>query len=135
MPEAIVSGKIDAGVLAEPDLSANKDRTRSIGSGDDAISPHTVQTAWYCMRPWLEANKDAARRFVDAIYAAGAWATANPEKAALVLKKYISIDEPRAYAHFSPKQDVAGIQVVLDAAAKYKVLPPITAADFTWDGK
>lgn len=135
VPEAIVAGRIDAGVLAEPDLSANKDRTRSLGSGDDAISPHTVQTAWYCMRPWLDANKDAARRFVDAIYAAGAWATANPEKAALVLKKYIQIDEPRAYAHFSPKQDAPGIQVVFDAAAKYKFLPTISAADFTWDGK
>lgn len=134
VPEAIVSGRIDAGVLAEPDLSANKDRTRSIGSGDDAISPHTVQTVWYCMRPWLEANKDAARRFAAAIYAAGAWATANPEKAAVVLKKYIAIDEPHAYAHFAPKQDVGGIQVVFDAAAKYKFLPPIAAADFTWDG-
>lgn len=132
VPEAIVAGRIDAGVLAEPDLSANKDRTRAIGSGDDAISPHTVQTAWYCMRPWLDANEDAARRFADAVYAGGAWATANPDKAAVVLKKYIGIDEPHAYAHFAPKQDVAGIQVVFDAAAKYKFLPPITATDCVW---
>jgi NitT/TauT family transport system substrate-binding protein len=135
VPESIVSGRLDAGVLAEPDLSAYKDRTRSIGSGDDAISPHTVQTVWYCMRPWLDANKDAARRFVAAIYAGGAWATANPEKAAPILKKYISIDEPHTYARFSTRQDLAGIQVVFDAAAKYKFSPPVTAADFVWDGK
>jgi ABC-type nitrate/sulfonate/bicarbonate transport system substrate-binding protein len=135
VPEAIVSGRIDAGVLAEPDLSANKDRTRSLGSGDDAISAHTIQTAWYCLRPWLDANKDTARRFADAIYAAGDWANKNPEKAALVLKKYIAIDEPHTYAHFAPKQDVAGIQVVFDAAAKYKFMPPISAADCVWDGK
>ncbi|MGA2393829.1 MAG: ABC transporter substrate-binding protein [Candidatus Lustribacter sp.] len=135
VPEAIVSGRIDAGVLAEPELTANKDRTRPIGSGDDAIGPHTVQTVWYCLRPWLDANEDAARRFTDAIYAAGDWATRNPEKAALVLKKYISIDEPRTYARFAPKQDLAGIQVVFDAGAKYKLLPPINAADYVWDGK
>jgi NitT/TauT family transport system substrate-binding protein len=135
VPDAIVSGKIDAGVLAEPYLSQMKDRTRQIGSGDDAIGVHTIQTVWYCMKSWLDANKDTARRFADAMYAAGEWVAKNPEKAALVLKKYIGIDEPHAYAHFSPKQDVAGIQVVFDAAARYKALPPIVAADFVWDGK
>jgi NitT/TauT family transport system substrate-binding protein len=131
VPEAIVSGKIDAGVLAEPYLSAMKDRTRQIGSGDDAIGPHTVQTVWYAMRSWLDANKDTARRFADTMYAAGEWVAKNPEKAAVVLKRYIGIDEPRAYAHSSPKQDVAGIQVVFDAAARYKALPPINATDGT----
>jgi ABC-type nitrate/sulfonate/bicarbonate transport system substrate-binding protein len=115
-------------------LSAAKDRTRSIGSGDDAIGAHTVQTVWYALRPWLEANKDAARRFAAAIYAAGDWATANPEKAAVVLHKYILINEPRAYGRFSTKQDPAGMQVVFDAGAKYKFLPQVNASDFVWDG-
>jgi len=67
--DAIVTGRVDAGVLPEPMLSAAKDRTRSIGSGDDAIGAHTVQTVWYALRSWLENNKDAARRFAAAIYA------------------------------------------------------------------
>jgi ABC-type nitrate/sulfonate/bicarbonate transport system substrate-binding protein len=132
--DAIVTGRVDAGVLPEPMLSAAKDRTRAIGSGDDAIGAHTVQTVWYALRPWLDANKDAARRFAAAIYAAGDWATANPEKAAVILHKYISINEPRAYGRFSTKQDVAGMQAVFDAGAKYKFLPQVYAADFVWDG-
>jgi NitT/TauT family transport system substrate-binding protein len=132
--DAIVTGRVDAGVLPEPMLSAAKDRTRSIGSGDDAIGAHTVQTVWYALRPWLEANKDAARRFAAAIYASGDWATANPEKAAVVLHKYILINEPRAYGRFSTKQDPAGMQVVFDAGAKYKFLPQVNASDFVWDG-
>ena len=43
----------------------------TIAHDDDAIGAHTVQTVWYALRPWLDANKDAARRFAAAIYAAG----------------------------------------------------------------
>lgn len=132
---ALTAGRLDAAVLAEPQLSAARDRTRSLGSGDDAIGEHSVSTIWYALRSWLDANKATARTFADAVYAAGAWANANPEKAALVLHKYIGLDEPRALAHFAPRQDAAGLQVLFDAAAKYRFIPPVVATDFVWDGK
>ena len=80
---------------------------------------------------WLS---QVVKQLAAAIYAAGDWATANPEKAAVILHKYISINEPRAYGRFSTKQDVAGMQAVFDAGAKYKFLPQVYAADFVWDG-
>jgi NitT/TauT family transport system substrate-binding protein len=133
--EAVASGRVDAAELPEPELSAASDRTRKIGSGDDALGAFSIHTVWYTRRSWLDANKDAAQRFVAAIYAAGAWATANPDKAGLVLQKYLGVKEPRAYARFAPKANLAGIQAIYDAGAKYKFLPPINAAEFVWDGK
>jgi NitT/TauT family transport system substrate-binding protein len=135
IPDALAQGRVDAALLQEPALSAAADRVRSIGNAEDAIARVSVQTAWYALRPWLDANKDAARRFADAIYAAGSWAMANPEKAALVLDKYLGIKEPRAFGRFATKPDLPSIQVVLDVGAKYKLVPPVNAAEFVWDGK
>ena len=133
--DAIVSGRVDAAQLPQPQLSNVADRTRAIGSGDDALGAFTIHTVWYTRREWLDANKDTAKRFVAAIYAAGAWATASPDKAALVLQKYLGVSLTRAYARFASKPDLAGIQAIYDAGAKYKFIPPINAADFVWDGK
>ena len=139
MVDAIAAGRVDAAVLIEPQLSPaiTAKLVRSIGNGDETIGRNAVNTAWIVLRSWLDAtnNKETARRFVAAIYAAGAWANANPEKAAQILRKYVKTNQKRAYARFATKDNLAGIQVVLDVGAKYKFLPPTNATEFVWNSE
>ena len=139
MVDAITSGRVDAAVLIQPQLSPAMDAklVRSIGNGDAAIGLNAVNTAWFVLRSWLDApnNKDTARRFADAIYATGGWANANPEKAVVILRKYVKTTQQRAYARFATKDDLPEIQAVMDLGAKYNFLPPTNAADMVWNGK
>ena len=137
MVDAIAAGRVDAAVLFEPQLTPaiTAKLVHSIGNGDDATGRNSVNTAWIVMRSWLDANKDIARRFADAIYATGGWANTNPEKAVVILRKYVRTEQQRAYARFATSDNLAGIQAVLDVGAKYNFLPPTNAAEFVWNGK
>ena len=137
--DAITAGRVDAALLIEPQLSPaiTAKLVRSIGNGDAAVGRNAVNTAWIVLRSWLDAanNKDTARRFADAIYATGAWANANPDKAVVILRKYVRTTQPRAYARFATNDSLAGVQTVFDLGAKYNFLPPTNAAEFVWNGK
>lgn len=135
MTDALLQGRIAAVHLSNPDLDAAGSRVRSIGNAEDAIAKVFMQTAWFTTTEWLEKNKDAAHRFSDAVVAAGQWAMANPQPAAAILQKYLSVSVPRAKQHFASTLDTGMIQVMLDSAAHYKMLPAMRAADFIWNGK
>jgi NitT/TauT family transport system substrate-binding protein len=134
MVEALAAGRVAAASIEEPELSAAGTRVRRIGDGLDAISKVFVTTAWFTTNDWLAANKDVARRFSDAIFAAGAWAMANPEKAATVLAKYLNFKEPRSIQPFATKRDFGAMAALMTTAARYKLVPAVNARDFVWDG-
>ena len=47
MPQALVSGRIDAGTLAEPALSASRATCRPLANYSSAIAPHYYSGAWF----------------------------------------------------------------------------------------
>lgn len=133
--EALVQGRIAAFLLAEPVFSDVGSRVRSIGPAPDAVAPYFAQTVWFTTADWLAQNKDIARTFVNAIIAAGKWAMANPTAAAGVMQKRLGFKEVRSVASFATSTDPILVQVVLDVAAEYKMLPAMRAADYFWSGK
>ena len=133
--EAVLNGRVVAAILNDPEYSAAKDRLRVLGDGQGAIARYYTQTAWFTTRDWLANNKDTAHRFNDAILAAGGWAMANPEAAAAVLNKRFNFRETRARQRYATSRDPASMQLLLDAAAKYKIIPQLSVADFFWNGK
>ncbi len=133
--DAIVNGRIVAAILNDPEYSAAKDRLRILGDGQGAIAKYYIQTAWFTTRDWLAKNKDTAHRFNDAILAAGAWAMANPEAAAAIMNKRLGFHETRARQRYATSRDPAPMQLLLDAAVKYKIIAQVNIADFYWDGK
>jgi NitT/TauT family transport system substrate-binding protein len=135
MVEAMVQGRVAAASIEEPELSAAGNRVRRIGDGLDAIAKVFVTTSWFTTQDWLAKNKDTARRFTGAIFEAGTWAMANPEKAALVLQKYLNFKEPRSIQPFAVKRDFGATTALLSAATKYKMVAQINASDLVWDGK
>ena len=133
--EALAQGRVAAAYLDEPLFTSAGNRIRSIGAASDAIAPHFAQTVWFASSAWVEANKVSARRLVDALIAAGKWATSNPEAAAGVLQKRLGARDARATVVWATKPDPGLVQVVFDRATRYNMLPELRASGSFWDGK
>jgi ABC-type nitrate/sulfonate/bicarbonate transport system substrate-binding protein len=126
---ALQAGRIDAVNMEDPELSAARSKTRQLGDAEDAVGKLFVETTWFTTRDWLAKNMDVARKFRDAIFAAGTWAMANPEPAALVLQKDLKSSTTRATQRFATRFNLADYQLLLDAAAKFKFITPTNASD------
>ena len=109
--------------LEDPELSSAGKTVRSLGDGEDAIAQRFVTTSWFSTSEWLAKNPAIAQRFAQAIFEAGAWANANPDKAAVVLEKYLHFTEARATARFATRNVQAEIAPLAQAAVTYKFAP------------
>ncbi len=106
-----------------------------MGDGEDAIGPRFATTGWFTTDDWLAKNKDVVRRFSAAILAAGTWAMQNPEKAGAVLHDALGLTQARGTQTFATARNAAELSPLLNVAVKYKVAPPVNAAQLFWDGK
>lgn len=134
--EALVQGRIAASNVEDPERTTalRSGVARSLGDGEDAIGARFVQTGWYTTNAWLAANKDAARTFAAAIYQAGSWATDAPDKAALILQKYLGVTGSPSAQRFATAMRVADFQPILNSGARYGLIPVTSAATLVWDG-
>ena len=123
MIEALAQGRIDAASMEDPELSAAGKAIRSLGDGEDAIAQRFVTTAWFSSTDWLTKNPAIAQRFAQAIFEAGAWANANPDKAAVILQKYLHFTEARTTARFATRNLQSEIAPLAQAAVTYKFAP------------
>lgn len=135
MPDAVLQGRVQGAVLQDPVLSTVAGKFRSLGNPNDAIGDQFVTLAWFTTTDWLAKNKDTARRFADAIYAAGQWAMANPTLAAAALNKHLGIQEAAAKQRFATRIDPAQYRSLFAIAAKYGMIKPINPLEIVWDGK
>jgi NitT/TauT family transport system substrate-binding protein len=136
MAEALALDRVQAASIADPELAVEAPRLKFLAKGWDAIAPVFMQTAWFTTQEWLAKNKDAAKRFNDAMVMAAQWGMANPEAGAAVLAKALGYGEPRARMHYALKNDVGLIQPLFDATYKYKLSATLVKAnEFVWDGK
>ncbi|HEY3883697.1 MAG TPA: hypothetical protein VGL62_00720, partial [Vicinamibacterales bacterium] len=94
-----------------------------------------VTTAYFTTNGWLDKNKAVARRFADAIFAAGTWAQANPDKAGPVLAKAMGAAEARPTQRYATKNDPAELQALARAAVQYKLAAPLRMEDLVWNGR
>lgn len=134
---AITQGRVDAVNMEDPERQAAlaTGTLRSLGDAEDAIATTFPETAWFTTASWLNANKDTARRFAAAIYDAGAWAMQNPGPAGAILAQYLKIDNTSSKQRYALALRVHDIQPLLDAAARYKFVPAMTADSLVWNGR
>ena len=135
LADALAQGRIAAAYLDSPELSGPGTRLRRLGPASDAVAKQFAQTVWFTSRDWLAQNKETASRFVATIIMAGKWAMANQVAAAGILAKRISVNAERTTMRYATSADPGLVQVVFDSANKNKLLPPLHATDFVWDGK
>jgi NitT/TauT family transport system substrate-binding protein len=137
MGAALKRGALAAIPVSEPALSV----LRAQG-GIRVLMPHLFDVfgrnfmigAWFAESPWIEKNRDFARRFVETIYATGKWANAHPDETTAIIAKHAQIDPAIARAMSrAPYGDSLApsmLQGPFDLAYKYKILDrPLNASD------
>lgn len=127
MLPALLSGRVDATLIAEPFLSQARPSVRVLGKTYDAVAKQFMVIGWISTQSWLEKNPVAAARFVAVMRQAGAWANANHAAAATIMAKRLELSEELAktmnHASYAPALSAALIQPILDASARYHTLP------------
>ena len=126
MGAALAQGHIDAGLIAEPALTASSALTREFGNPYAAIANEWYICAWYATKDWLAKNDATARTFAGVIARTSAWANTHQRESAPMLQKYLPIPDgvltTMHRARFSERLDPAVMQPVLDAGVKGGVL-------------
>lgn len=135
MVPALEQGRVSAVDLPDPELSAERAHVYSLGNTFTGIANRFLVGVWFTTTGWLAQNGDSARRFSDAVVAAGQWAMAHPVDAAGILQKWVGFKEPRATMRYVTKLDPALVQPMCDVGARYKMLQPMEAGEIVWDGK
>jgi ABC-type nitrate/sulfonate/bicarbonate transport system substrate-binding protein len=98
------------------------------------LAPAYLLSGYMASSDWIAKNAALAKRFADAVRAAGDWANANPALASPILAKWTNIPLPVIEAmlrgRFQDRLDPALIQPVIDAAARYgTIAKPFPAAE------
>jgi NitT/TauT family transport system substrate-binding protein len=127
-PAAIAAGRIDAAVLPEPVLSQtlNSGLTRILGKPYDAIAPRFPIACNFALPEFIDANRDAIQHFYRAMVQANAFGNAHPDQTAPWLAEVTKVDAAtinRGHREVLAEGiDVALVQRVIDAAARYKAI-------------
>jgi NitT/TauT family transport system substrate-binding protein len=135
VPAALDRGTVDAGILAEPFLSQNKDKTvRVLGYVFDAIAPEFLISNWFTSKSFVAQNPTLVKRFVDVIYDTARWANTHHDESAPMLANVAKIPpstvQRMTRSSFATSLDPRYIDPVFAAMYKYQVIDhKLTTAD------
>jgi NitT/TauT family transport system substrate-binding protein len=126
--DAVVGGKVDGATIGEPFITFGVDKgLRALYVDKNAIASRYVLSGFMTTKDWVAKNPAVAAKFIAAIKEAGQWANANPAASAVILAKYTKIPLPvverMKRGQYADTLLVSDYQPVIDAAAKYGVLP------------
>ena len=127
---ALEQGRVMASGLYEPALSnaLATGKVRVIGHPFDGISTTFTEAVTYGNTAWVQSHGDLVRRFQAVMQQAGAYVEAHESEVAGMVAKFGGIDPATMPAKINhPGRRVAinaaDIQPVIDALAKYQVIP------------
>lgn len=136
MANAIVEGRIDAAILAEPFVTnaLAGGKLRGISLAEKNVAPEFLTGAFATTIDWSQKHPDLAKKLVSAMYETAKWANANRPQSAMILTKISKLTPEIANrmgrAVYGEKFDVALVQPIIDACAKFDVIPkPFPAAE------
>lgn len=126
---AVAEHRIDAAVLQQPDLQNALDggKAKVLGLAYSAISQQFMFAGWFASTDWAAKHPDLVRTFTRVAIEAAKYANAHHAETAAILADATKI--PLAVVQQMPRVDSATvmdakfIQPMIDAAAKYKMLP------------
>ena len=128
VPEAIVAGRVDAGMVIEPVLQRAIDsgKIRVIAHPMDAVAPRFLYTGWFAMADWTAAHPKEVTGFQRAVRDAATYVNGHEAQTVDMLAKFTSID-PAEIAKMRRVEngtvlDPKLVQPVIDACAKYKLI-------------
>lgn len=123
MVDAIVSGRVDAGVVVEPYLTQGLPQTRVLAQVYDAIAPHFTISGYFANLDWARANADIIARFQRAIEKAARWADSHHEESAKIVMEHTPISPDVAQkmirVGWEDRINSASMQPLIDLVARY----------------
>jgi NitT/TauT family transport system substrate-binding protein len=134
---ALNTGRVEAALIVEPFTSAAGKQIKILGDAQAAIGRGYMVTGWYAKADWLNANRVAARRFIDVMARSAQWGNRNHDQSAVILAKVLGLTPdavsaaPRAIYGEKPITP-AVVQPVLDFSTKYIGLEKTSAASLMW---
>jgi NitT/TauT family transport system substrate-binding protein len=127
MTEALVAGRIDAAIVAEPFMTDVKGRTRVIAYPMSSIGPRVQLGGWIANTTWAHENPQVVAAFNDAIVRANDWGNAHHDLSAQILAKHGRLDADvlakMNRATYAPRLVAAEMQPAIDVAARYGAIP------------
>jgi NitT/TauT family transport system substrate-binding protein len=132
---ALEAGRISAGTLSEPYITQaiKAGKARIFAKMVDALG-NAMTTAFFTTNDFAAKNRDLVGRFAHAIIEASAYCNTHPVEMTELMSSYTGIDRATLSAMVHPQfaldVDPRSIQPIVNAAAKYNVIPqPFNAAD------
>lgn len=128
IPEAIAGGRVDAGSVNEPVLSAGlaDGSVKVLARNFDAIAPRFLYTAWFTTKQYAAANPAVIKNFTTALRAAAQYCNAHHAQTIGMIAKFTSLDPAQVRKMARVEQgtslDPRLLQPVIDAAVKYKFI-------------
>jgi NitT/TauT family transport system substrate-binding protein len=125
---AIIAGRIDAAVLGQPFVrpATSNPAIRLVGDPLSALGNHHTDSAWFTTIAYAEANPDVVSRFMQTIRQAAIYANGHHPETAVLLAKYSGTpvsDVLNGRVPAGVRFDPASVQIMIDAAARYKLIP------------
>lgn len=132
---AIEAGRVAAGMVTDPFLKDGlaAGRIKVIGHPNEAIAKRFLITAYVAMAPFIAAHREAVSTFTRVLAQAAVYATAHHAEVVAAVAPFwglnASVISGMATAQVAPTLDPKDIQPLVDAAARYGVIPEGFAAD------
>jgi NitT/TauT family transport system substrate-binding protein len=133
---AMQQERVVASTLYEPNLSSAlaTGKYRILGYPYDAIAKRFSDGILFANASWASEHRDLVEKFLSATQEAASYLTAHSDEATALIVEYGALDPASVKTIRHPERGVALtpalIQPVIDAAAKYKVIPKaFNAAD------
>jgi NitT/TauT family transport system substrate-binding protein len=128
MGAALQAGRIDAAGMYEPFLSgALAQGARPIGVPYAALAPKFMIVAWFAYGPWAQTHRETVAAYVSVVNRAAAYANAHARDLIPMISGFSHIPEDvlatMQIVQIASSLDPALLQPIINAAAKYKVIP------------
>jgi len=127
-PAALETGRIDAANFLEPRLSEllRTGNVRVLAKAYDAIGKRFLVSCFVATSDYSAANRDTIALYAQAQCEANAFANAHPDQTAPWLAEFAKIDVQEVLDSkrevFAESIRTSDLQVIIDAAARYKVI-------------
>jgi NitT/TauT family transport system substrate-binding protein len=136
--DALAAGRIQAGYLVEPFITIAEKRNiaRFLVTGDDAVGPSYLASAWFSTADWARANSSVAARFAQALARAARWANANSAKVVPIITSRLNADPATVAASrrtfYGERVSDSDVQPLIDMTAKYGKFTAFPAAEIVF---
>jgi NitT/TauT family transport system substrate-binding protein len=126
---ALEQGRIAAGTLSEPYITQDvrTGKARLLVDMLNGIAPRLLEAAWFTTVDYAAKNRDAVARFTSVVQQASAYCNRHPSETIGLVAAFTGID-PQTFkeihrTYFATALLPGDIQPLIDAAAKYKLIP------------